>query len=162
MVTRWKHFFKPNSCSLGKQSLRKNPVRGLSIWVQWTRRNTQGLCLITSSPLPLILETLSNSSSLGQEDPLEEGMATHSSILAWETPLTEQPVRLQSLESQRVEHVWAHMHYGENKPSLVTHITQRIKSCNICEFLMPRLMYVKCSHFSLSLGELTEGFCCPH
>ena len=42
--------------------------------------------------------------SLGQEDPLEEEMATHSSILAWETPWTEDPVRLQSMVSQRVRH----------------------------------------------------------
>ena len=34
--------------------------------------------------------------SLGQEDPLEEGMATHSSILAWRAPWTEEPGRLQS------------------------------------------------------------------
>ena len=38
--------------------------------------------------------------SLGQEDPLEEEMATHSSILAWETPWTEEPGRLQSTGSQ--------------------------------------------------------------
>ena len=42
--------------------------------------------------------------SLGQEDPLEKGMATHSSILAWEIPWTEQPGRLQSMGSQRVGH----------------------------------------------------------
>ena len=40
--------------------------------------------------------------SLGQEDPLEEGMATHSGILAWRISWTEDPGRLQSLESQRV------------------------------------------------------------
>ena len=40
--------------------------------------------------------------SLGQEDPLEEGMATHSSILAWEIPWTEKPGVLQSMGSQRV------------------------------------------------------------
>ena len=34
---------------------------------------------------------------LGQEDPLDEGMATHSSILAWEIPRTEEPGRLQSM-----------------------------------------------------------------
>ena len=39
--------------------------------------------------------------SLGQEDPLEEGMATHSSVLAWETPETEEPGGLQSVRSQR-------------------------------------------------------------
>ena len=42
--------------------------------------------------------------SLGQEDPLEEGMATHSSILAWEIPWTEEPGRLQSMGWQRVGH----------------------------------------------------------
>ena len=42
--------------------------------------------------------------SLGQEDPLEEGMATHSSILAWEIPWTEEPGGLQSIGSQRVRH----------------------------------------------------------
>ena len=40
--------------------------------------------------------------SLGWEDPLEKGMATHSSILAWEIPWTEEPSRLQSMGSQRV------------------------------------------------------------
>ena len=38
--------------------------------------------------------------SLGMEDPLEKGMATHFSILAWETPLTEEPGGLQSMRSQ--------------------------------------------------------------
>ena len=38
--------------------------------------------------------------SLGQEDPLEKGMATHSSILPWRTPWTEEPGGLQSMESQ--------------------------------------------------------------
>ena len=43
-------------------------------------------------------------SSLGQEDPLEKEMATHSSILAWRIPWTEQPGGLQSTGSQRVGH----------------------------------------------------------
>ena len=42
--------------------------------------------------------------SLGQEDPLEKEMATHSSILAWRIPWTEEPGRLQSMGSQRVRH----------------------------------------------------------
>ena len=42
--------------------------------------------------------------SLGQEDPLEKGMAAHSSILAWEIPRTEEPGGLQSTGSQRVKH----------------------------------------------------------
>ena len=42
--------------------------------------------------------------SLGLEDPLEEGMATHSSILAWRIPWTEESGGLQFIGSQRVEH----------------------------------------------------------
>ena len=42
--------------------------------------------------------------SLGQEDPLEEGMATRSSILAWRVPWTEEPDGLQSMGSPRVGH----------------------------------------------------------
>ena len=42
--------------------------------------------------------------SLGWEDPLEEGMATRSSILAWRVPWTVEPGRLQSMGSQRVGH----------------------------------------------------------
>ena len=42
--------------------------------------------------------------SLDQEDPLEKGMATHSNILAWRIPWTQDPGRLQSMESQRVRY----------------------------------------------------------
>ena len=42
--------------------------------------------------------------SLGWEDPLEEGMATHSSTLAWRIPWTEEPGGLQSMGSQRIRH----------------------------------------------------------
>ena len=42
--------------------------------------------------------------SLGQEDPLEEDIETHSSILAWRIPWTEEPGGLQSIGSQRVGH----------------------------------------------------------
>ena len=44
--------------------------------------------------------------SLGWEDPLEKGMATHSSILAWRSPWTEEPGGLWSMGSQRVSHDW--------------------------------------------------------
>ena len=52
--------------------------------------------------LPAMQETWVQ--SLGQEDPLEKGMATHSSILAWEIPWTEEPGGLQSMGLQRVRH----------------------------------------------------------
>ena len=44
--------------------------------------------------------------SLGWEDPLEEGMVTHSSVLAWRIPWTKEPGRLQSMGSLRVRHDW--------------------------------------------------------
>ena len=52
--------------------------------------------------LPAMQET--QVQSLGQEDPLEEGTATHSRILAWRIPWTEEPGRLQCMGSQRVRH----------------------------------------------------------
>ena len=54
--------------------------------------------------LPAMQETQVR--SLAWEDPLEKGKATHSSILAWRIPWTEEPVVLQSTGSQRVGHVW--------------------------------------------------------
>ena len=56
----------------------------------------------TVKRLPAMQETQVR--SLGQEDPLEKEMATHSSILAWEMPWTEEPGRLPSKGSQRVGH----------------------------------------------------------
>ena len=52
--------------------------------------------------LPIMQETWVQ--SLGQEDLLEEEMATHSGILAWKIPWTEEPDRLQSMGLQRVGH----------------------------------------------------------
>ena len=52
--------------------------------------------------LPAMQETWVQ--SLGWEDPLEKEVATHSSILAWRIPWTEEPDRLQSLGSQRIRH----------------------------------------------------------
>ena len=56
----------------------------------------------TAKNLPVMPETWVQ--SLGQEDPLEKEMATHSSILAWKIPWTEEPGGLQSMGSQKVGH----------------------------------------------------------
>ena len=58
----------------------------------------------TVKNLPVIQET--QVQSLGRDDPLEKGMAIHSSILAWEIPRTEEPGRLQSMGKQRVGQDW--------------------------------------------------------
>ena len=52
--------------------------------------------------LPTVQET--QVQSLGQEDPLEKGMASHSNILVWENPWTEDPGEIQFMGSQRVGH----------------------------------------------------------
>ena len=59
----------------------------------------------TAKNLPAVQET--QVQSLGQEDPLEKEMATHSSILAWRIPWREEPGRLQFMGLQRVGHNWA-------------------------------------------------------
>ena len=56
----------------------------------------------TVKNLPAMQETWVG--SLGWEDPLEKGKATHSNILAWRIPWTEEPGRAQSMGSQRVGH----------------------------------------------------------
>jgi len=56
----------------------------------------------TVKNLPALQETQVR--SLGQQDPPEEGMATHSSIVAWRIPWTEEPDRLQLIGLQRVGH----------------------------------------------------------
>jgi len=65
--------------------------------------------------------------SLGQEDPLEKGMAIHSSILAWKIPWTEEPNGLQSMVSQRVGHDWAHIHTYLYKYYLGFHFLKFLK-----------------------------------
>ena len=68
--------------------------------------------LFRSSQTPLVAQKVKRlptmrkiwAQSLGQEDPLEKEMATHSSTLAWKIPWMEEPGRLQSTGSQRVGH----------------------------------------------------------
>ena len=79
--------------------------------------------------------------SLGWEDPLEEGIATHSSILAWRISWTEEPGRLQSMGSQRVGHNWATKHRKQN--SVLVKVTQRNRTktsrvCHVCYMCVSR------------------------
>ena len=57
--------------------------------------------------------------SLGQEEPLEEGMVTHTGILAWRIPWTEEPYVLQSIQSQRVRHDWSDLALGTHLPRCI-------------------------------------------
>ena len=65
-------------------------------------RSRASLVAQTVKTLPAMQETWVQ--TLGREDPLEKGMATHSSVLAWSIPQTQEPGTLQSMGSQRVGH----------------------------------------------------------
>ena len=87
-------------CSLSGQSCF---VFALCLWSH-TEKRKKSASLIAQSVknLPTVQNTWVQ--SLGWEDPLEKEMATHSSILAWRIPWTEDPSGLQSMGSQRVGH----------------------------------------------------------
>ena len=65
---------------------------------------TSHVVLVVKNPPANAGDTYVGAQSLGQKDALKKGMATHSSILAWRIPWTEEPGRLQSMRSQRVRH----------------------------------------------------------
>ena len=107
--------------------------------------------------------------SLGQEDPLEEEMATHFSILTWEIPQTEEPGGLQSTGSQRVKHNWActHTHtqiycqfcaFGSNKHNKHFLLLLRLFICGKCELNLKRK---KKSHSVMSDSLWPHGLYSP-
>ena len=81
--------------------------------------------------LPAVQETWVR--SLGWKDPLEKGMSTHSSILAWEIAWAEEPVRLQSMESQRVGYDWAQTHAQHSHLRLSAYV-ETMTATNIFNF----------------------------
>ena len=74
------------------------PKHGLPMWL----RGKESACHCRRQQVP----------TMGEEDPLEKGIATHSSILDWRIPWTEEPGGLQSMGSQRVRHSWATLKYN--------------------------------------------------
>ena len=77
--------------------------------------------------------------SLGWEDPLEEGMATHSSILAWRIPWMEEPGGLQSTGSQRVGHYWATL----PSPSHANKVMLKILQAKLQQYVNHELLDVQ-------------------
>ena len=114
------------SCSVVSDSLQPHGQRSLAGYSPWDLielYTTQqlnhhhrssitvnlNLCILRVSPLAQMIKNMSamqetQIQSLGQEGPLEKGMATHSSILAWRILGTEEPEGLRSMGSQRVGH----------------------------------------------------------
>ena len=75
------------------------------VWVELYFLLWASLVVQTVKNLPAVWKT--RVQSLGREDPLQKGMATHSSILAWKIPCTEEPGQLQSMGLQRTGSDWA-------------------------------------------------------
>ena len=71
--------------------------------ILWINKSASQVAQMVDNP-PAMQET--RVQSLGQEDPLEKGKATHCNILAWRIPWAEEPDGLQSLGLQRVGHDW--------------------------------------------------------
>ena len=97
---------KESTCKAGDpvSILGRSPEEGISYPLQYSLGFPGG----SDGNPPALGETWVR--SLSQEDPLEEGKATHSSILAWRIPRTEEPGWLQSMELQRVGHKWTAKH----------------------------------------------------
>ena len=97
--------------------------------------------------------------SLGGEDPLEEEMATHSSLLVWKILWTEEPGGLQSMGSQRVGYNWAHTH------QILFNILCLVVEQSLCHysfihtsyFLIEQLSVRQCSRHRGVTGELLSS-----
>ena len=85
----------------------------MSYTLIYTHTYTASLVAQTVKNPPAMQETWVQ--SLGQEDPPEKEMATHSSVLVWRIPWTEKPGGLQSVGSQRVRHNSTHTHKRKYK-----------------------------------------------
>ena len=90
---------------------------------------------------------------LGWEDPLEEGIATHSSILVWRIPWTEEPGGLQSIASQRVGHDWSDLAH-------ITDLQCCVNFCCTAEWISNMCIYT-CIYIYMSYAwELPVGLGC--
>ena len=89
--------------------------------------------------------------SLGQEDPLEKRMATHSSILAWRIPWTEEPGGLQSMGSKRVGHELATEHFLDTGVGTLTRESGRHSPA--CDSTIPGVTRSKGSTVSVLQGR---------
>ena len=100
--------------------------------------------------------------SLGLEDPLEEGMATHSRILAWNIPRTEEPGGLRSLGSQRVGHGLATEHKKELKNMLPRGTPARLsRTCSFEPSPWPVLSFFDVLWLSAALDSFLLSFNTP-
>ena len=107
-VVEFKKIYAKESARYKRSSDFKNePLSTFHTLVMFTQRINANLRMMKLPGCKVVKNLLANAGSLGQEDPLEKKMVTHSSILAWKIPGTEEPGGLQSMGSKRVGHSWA-------------------------------------------------------
>ena len=98
-------------------------------WVMVRNKGFPGGSAAKNPPAMQGLEEL-QVRSLCREVPLEEGMATHSSILAWRIPWTEEPEGLQSIESRRVGNNGSDLAITRNRAELIEAVTMTARRCS--------------------------------
>ena len=123
---------------MGSQRVRHDWATEL-IWSEATNTRAS-LVAQTLKNLPVIQVTWVQ--SLGRENPLEKGMATHPSILAWRIPRTEEPVGLQSMGSPKVRQDWVtntHKQQGEARGWEIIFGTSKMKQARTFHIQMKEL-----------------------
>ena len=106
----WRETGSRTQCIFRTKSLKD--IRSGKFYTKLHRKGASQVALVVKNR-PAYAGDLRNSSSIpGREDPLEVGMATHSSVLAWRIPWTEEPGSVRSIGSQGARHWsdWAHTH----------------------------------------------------
>ena len=106
----------------------------------------------TVKNLPAMQETLVW--SLDWEDVMEKRMATHSSILAWRIPQTEEPAGLQSIASTSVRHDWTTNTFPQKLPATSHHLQQRVWKSRSCPSRPSTSFRGLCPHRKLTLNVL--------
>ena len=94
--------------------------------------------------------------SLGGDDPLEEGVATHSSILAWRIPWIEEPGGLQSITSQRIRHVWSNLACTDSAL-----VVAQLLSCVWLSVTLWMVAHQAALSMGFSRQEYWKGLPCP-
>ena len=139
----WRNRKNPTKCETMSQSLKSctsGPATSALIWVPlaWASQVAPMVKNMPARKISMPAGNLRHVWSLGQEDPLEEEMTTHSSILAWRIPRTEEPGGLQSIGLQRVGHDWSnlaqHSPFFNNSPQKT--------SSSLCTGVMSHFFYI--------------------
>ena len=128
-------------CFVSRCFLEKSPKIRISIFFRghWPAMlmspKASQMALVVKNHLPMQETKETQVQSLSWEDALEKGMVTHSSILAWRIPWTEEPGGLQPIESKRVGHDWSNLACAQVSAGKVSNFL-RVFS-HVCQWQRP-------------------------